>query len=286
MKIALPNDSKQGVGGGWTFQRNLKKGLEALGQTVVDDPLQADVALLCGVTMVTKETVRAIKEEGIKLVVRLDNVPRNSRNKGAGTTRLQRFSELADQVVWQGEWAKFYLEDFIGKEGVIIHNGVDQDIFNTISTSTMDGADRKNNYLYSRFNRDETKMWEAAWYEYQLVQRENKDAMLIIVGKFSPEQHEYYFDFFRGENVQYLGVIEDPKRMASIMQNSGQLMATYYNDAFSNTYLEALCCGMELYKPNMTGGTPEIIKLWNEKGREYFTLERMAKDYLKVFENL
>jgi hypothetical protein len=34
----------------------------------------------------------------------------------------------------------------------------------------------------------------------------------------------------------------------------------------------------------MTGGTPEMIDLWMKKGRDYFSLERMASDYKKVFE--
>lgn len=287
MKIALPNDSKQGIGGGWSFQRNLTKGLQALGQTVVENPLEADVALICGVTMVTKETVRALRDKGVKIVVRLDNVPRNSRNKGAGTTRLKRFSEIADEVIWQGEWCRYYLKDFIGKEGVIIHNGVDQDIFNekgeVVTLLEGNKFDRKNVYLYSRFNRDETKMWEAAWYEYQLIQRENKDAHLFIVGKFSDEQREYGFDFFRGENVHYLGILDDPIKMAALMRGCGNLLATYYNDAFSNTYIEALCSGMSLYKPNMSGGTPEMLQLWEEKGRDYFNLQRMAQNYMNVF---
>ena len=129
-------------------------------------------------------------------------------------------------------------------------------------------------------------MWEVAWYEYQLIQRLNKNAKLMIIGKFSEENVNYDFDFFRGENYEYLGVIDDEQQMARLLRSVGCLMATYFNDAFSNTYLEALCTGVKLYKPNMTGGTPEMIKLFEEKGREYFSLMRMANDYVKLFETM
>lgn len=288
MKIALPNDSKQGLGGGWTFRRNLAKGLMMLGQDIVEDYKQADVALVTGTSMVTKETIQAIKDAHTKLVVRLDNVPRNSRNRNTGTSRLKSFSEKADAIVWQSKWAKYYLEDFIGKEGGIIYNGVDQSIFNNDSRAPyMDfHTERKNVYLYSRFNRDETKNWEVAWYEFQMIARENKNAKLILVGQFSPEQMQYNFDFFRGEQFEYLNIVDDPNRMANIMRGCGHFLATYYNDCFSNTYLEALCCGVELHNPNLSGGTTEMIALLREHGTEYFTISRMAKEYLELFEKL
>lgn len=285
MKVALPIDSKQGLGGGFSFARNLKEGFKRIGVEVVDSYLDADIVLICGVTMITKETFRAIKDAGRKVVVRLDNVPRNSRNRGAGTSRLKSYSAQADEVVWQSEWARFYLEDFIEREGKIIYNGVDTTIFTPNGTS-FDFGSKGNVYLYSRYSRDETKMWETAWYKYQLIQRDNKDARLILIGKFSDETREYDFDFFRGEKYDYLGIIEDPREMAKLLRSCDYLLATYFNDAFANTYLEALCCGVELYEPDMSGGTPEMIKLFNEHGRDYFSLERMAEDYKKLFEEV
>lgn len=286
MKIAIPNDSRQGLGGGWTFQRNLIKGLKQLGETVVDDPFSADVCLIPGVTMVTKETFNALKEKGIKIVVRLDNVPRNSRNRNTGTSRLRSFAQRADEIIWQSRWARSYLIDFIQREGEIVYNGVDNEIFRQRGGVIDFGTDRSNVYLYSRFNRDETKMWEVAWYKFQLIARGNPDAKLIIVGKFSDDLVNFNFDFFRGEKVEYLGIVDDPYRMAQILRSCKYFLATYFNDAFSNTYLEALKCGMELYEPDLSGGTKEMIWLLHDAGLDYFSLERMTKDYLKVFQKV
>lgn len=286
MKISIPIDSQQGLGGGFTFARNLEKGLTQIGVEVVKDPLASDIAIICGVTMISKETFAELKERGIKTVVRIDNVPRNSRNRGTGTNRLRSFAQKADGVVWQGFWAKNYLYDFIDRDGVILHNGIDLDIFTPVGDSFPIGKPKQNVYLYSRFSRDETKMWEVAWYQYQMIQRNNKDAKLIIIGKFSDDLRNYDFDFFRGEDFDYLGVIENPMELAKLYRSAGYLMATYFNDAFSNTYLEALACGTQLYEPNRSGGVTEMLDLWERNGRGYFSLERMARDYKKYFETL
>jgi glycosyltransferase involved in cell wall biosynthesis len=226
--------------------------------------------------MVTWDTVEKIKQQGVKLIVRLDNVPRNSRNRNTGTSRLKGFCDMADEVVWQCEWAKFYLQDFIKKEGVIIYNGVDTDIFKP-DGAKIDFGNRADTYLFSRFNRDENKRWEEAWYKFQLIFRDNPNAKLVLVGNFSPEQQEYNFDFFRGEKVEYRGIIESPEEMARIYRGCGHLFATYYIDCYSNTYQEALACGCELYQPDMSGGAPELIK------NGVITLEKMAKDYEALF---
>ena len=276
MKVNLLNESKQGLGGGWSFKRNLEKGLQQIGHEIVADPFQADIVLLPAVTMAGWAIMEALKAAKKKIIVRLDNVPRNSRNRNTGTSRLQGFAKMADEVIWQCNWARYYLRDFIGREGVICHNGVDTEVFNS-NGPKIDFGNRDNVYLYSRFNRDETKQWELAWYKFQLIYRDNHDAKLILVGNFSPETVEYNFDFFRGEKVEYRGVIETPEEMARVMRGCKYLMATYFNDCYSNTYQEALACGMELHEPSMSGGTPELI------ANGIITLEQSAREYEKVF---
>lgn len=276
MKILLPCDSQQILGGGFSFRVNLEKGLTTRGHTIVNNIVEADVALIAGVTMVTWDTVEAIKKQGVKLVVRLDNCPRNSRNRNTGTSRLKGFCDMADEVIWQCEWARFYLRDFIGKEGKIIYNGVNTEIFKP-EGDKYDFGNKENVYLYSRFNRDENKRYEEIWYRFQLLFRENKNRKLVLVGQFSPEQQEYNFDFFRGERVEYLGIIDNSEEMAKIYRSCGYLFAPYFVDCYSNTYLEAIACGCKLFEPNMSGGTPELIK------NGVITLDQMAKEYEKVF---
>jgi glycosyltransferase involved in cell wall biosynthesis len=55
--------------------------------------------------------------------------------------------------------------------------------------------------------------------------------------------------------------------MADIYRASDYMFAVYENDCYSNTYLEALACGVELIEVNMTGGTPELLENWKKVGR-------------------
>jgi len=288
IKIALPTDSKTILGGGNSFRRNFIKGLSFIKEaSFVEDYLQADIALITSATMVSKETFRAIKEKGIKIVTRIDNAVRDSRNRGSGMSRLRNFSLKADRVIWQSEWARDYLQDFIGREdGVVIYNGVDLDIFRP-GEKVLDFGGRPT-YLFSRYSRDENKRYEEIWYKYQLIQKNNKNAKLILIGKFSPEIIEYNFDFFNAENYEYLGVIDNSQKMAYVYRSCDFMFAPYFNDCFSNTYLEFLATKNEnkLFDINYSGGTPEMIELFNSKGREYFSLERMVKDYLRLFEEV
>lgn len=279
MKICLPSDSKQSIGGGWSFRRNLIKGLGAFPQvSVVESIAEADVCVIAGPTMVTRNTIETIKAGDKKLVVRLDNVPRNSRNRNTGTSRLKDFAQAADEVVWQCNWARDYLYSFVGRGGVVIYNGVDTDVFATEGAYKDFKGDPV--FLYSRFNRDENKRWEEAWFKYQGLQKKHADARLVVVGKFSDEQRQYNFDFFQGETVEYMGIISEPKEMAAVYRGCDRFLATYYNDCYSNTYLEALACGVELWEPSMSGGTPELIK------NGVIDLPTMAGEYVKLFEKV
>lgn len=291
MKIHFLNDSKQSLGGGWSFMRNLRKGLETYTDLqIVNSIEEADICFVSGPTMVTRQTIDRVQELGKKLVTRLDNVPRNSRNRNTGTSRLKEFAERADAVVWQCQWAKDYLSDFIHpKKEQIIHNGVDQSIFKP-EGDKYDFLLNPNGpgpvFLYSRYNRDETKNWEMAWYEFQKYHQLRKDGTLVLVGNFSPEQLEYNFDFFRGEVVKYIPPVSDPNEMAKIMRGCNYFLATYINDCFSNTYIEAISCGVQLTCVEMSGGTPEILELREMYGSNYFGLERMTKEYYTLFNNL
>ena len=97
MKIYFANDSKQGIGGAWSFLWNLKKGLKDKVQ-IVDKLEDCDIFFISSVTMVKRDTVNRAKTLRKKIIVRIDNVPRNSRNRNTGTSRLQDFCNLSDEV--------------------------------------------------------------------------------------------------------------------------------------------------------------------------------------------
>jgi glycosyltransferase involved in cell wall biosynthesis len=290
MRIGVPVESKMSLGGGWSFVSNFTKAVRRLGCEIVpvDD---ADVVLIPSPTLCERDTFDRLQKEGKKIVLRLDNIVRNTRNRGTGMTRMKEFAEKADACVFQSDWARLLLASELNgflkpRRFDIINNAVDEEIF-TQDGPRIDFSVRGYPiYLYSRYNKDESKEWIRAYYQYQTIQRTNRQAYLVLVGRFADDLRQYNFDFFNDERFDYIGVMDTPQRMAQVYRGCKYLMATYYNDAFSNTYIEALMCGMELYRPDMSGGTKELIYNWKQYGREYYSLERMAREYISLFKAL
>jgi len=275
LKIFLANDSSQKLGGGFTFLSNLKRVLDKKVQ-FVDSIESSDIVFISGATMIKRETATKAKELGKKIVLRVDNIPKNSRNRNTGTSRLKDFADMADLIIYQSTWCKDYVGGWLGVDGPVIINGVDTNIF------SKEGAVMKKEgspqYLYSRYNRDESKRWDEAWYHYQMIQRQNKDASLWIIGNFSAEQVGYDFDFYNGESFSYFGVINSQEYLAQILRSADVLLVPYFNDACSNTVLEAMACGckIEPLLSGLTGGTPDLMNLKD------ISLERMGSEYLDV----
>lgn len=281
MKIHFANQSKQGLGGGWTFLNHMQDYFKRS----LSGSENCDIYFISGATMVTRDEVRKAKDSGKKIVLRVDNAVRDSRNRGTGMSRLYDFAQWADVVVYQSEWARKTLSPFLNRDGVVIHNATDTSIYNTHGRQGGNG----NNYLYSRYNRDETKNWEMARFAFQEIYAKSPKAKLGIVGQFSGELQTYKFDFYNGEDYHYFGIISDHRLMATILKGTDYFLYTYFMDACSNTVIEALCCGVKIhgvYGMEQTGGTPELIRQYELHGIEYFKLERMLDEYKKIFEEL
>jgi glycosyltransferase involved in cell wall biosynthesis len=267
------------MGGGWSFARNFVK---CFGQTPYE---QAEIYFIPSPSMVQRDEVEQAKTDGKKIVLRLDNVLRNSRNRNTGMSRMKSIAEMADLLIYQSQWAKDFLMPYLKKDGLVILNSVDESIFYPPATQRIDYA---NTYLYSRFNRDEGKNWQSAWYYFYFLNAENPNVKLNIVGQFSTELREYNFDFYNGEQFKYWGAV-DEKLMADLYRNSRNFIYTYSFDACSNSLIEALMSGCKIVGDNYyksSGGAKEIIYNFREYGREYFGLDRMKKEYEEALETL
>lgn len=282
MKIYFANQSKQTIGGGWTFLDNLKKGLKTIDPNIIfsDDIKNSDIYFISGATMVLREEVLSAKSLNKKIILRVDNIPKNSSNRNTGTSRLKDFAELADLIIYQSEWAREYIGSWLNKKGEVIMNGADMSIFNPIGEKIP--KEGKRQYLYIRSSRNESKRWEEAWFYYQLIHRKNKNSNLWIVGQFSDELINYNFDFFNNEKFHFWGNV-DHNQMAIIMRSADVLLIPYYNDACSNTLLEGLASGLmiDTIDSGRTGGAPEILKYFFEN-RRVPTIEEMAKHYYEL----
>jgi glycosyltransferase involved in cell wall biosynthesis len=279
MKIYIAKFDPEHIGGGWKFQNNLAKALPNSLSTYE----MADIYLIAGASMCRWEDVQKAKADGKKIVLRVDNIPRNSRNQGTGMARMKDFADWSALVIYQSKFCQELLQPYLkAKNHRIIYNSADQSIFNP---NARHNAQAK--YLYARSSDDETKNWEIARSAFQ--QLPNPKSLTIVGRALEPKISQRGFDFFMGEKVKYIGEIQRPEDMADVYKNHGSLLYSFFNDGCSNTLIEALCCGMKIhdcYGMLSTGGSPEIIQLFKSSGIEYFSLSRMAKDYQEAFQSL
>jgi len=279
MRVYIANQSKQKYGGGWTFIRNLVNGLSGKVE-FIDDFSRADIIFIASSSMVDKTIIEEAKKMSKRIILRVDNIPRNSRNRNTGTSRLKKYAELADRVIYQSEWAQWYVGHFIKREGQVIYNGVDTKIFKKDGFAHPKLKDEA--YLFSQYNRDENKRYNEALYYFYMRYRENPNCELWMAGRYSPDVIKYNFDMFMDEPIEYLGVGEDLEVLAGWYRGADYLLAPYYNDACSNTILEARACGCKILTllSGDTGGTPEILQL------EDISAKRMCEEYLILFKDL
>jgi hypothetical protein len=280
MRIYLPNTSRQSIGGGWTFRQNLMMGLDKDCQISFSFE-ECDIVLITGATMVSRDEIIQAKNAGKKIIFRIDNIPKDSRNRGTAFSRMVDFGKMADWLIFQSEWAKDYVGWWFKQNGIdvenksnVIYNGVNSNYF---YEAKQTNKIRENRYLYVQFNRDENKRFPEACYLFHQEFRKNKSAELILVGQFSPEVERYKFDFFAGEYVDYQGIIENQEHMGNLMRTCKYILFPAYADASPNTLLEAISCDCKPIGINPVGGSIEVLKL---KGR---TISQMANEYKEIF---
>lgn len=267
MKLYIAKHEPGRIGGGWSFADNLSSGLSDM----LTSYEEADTYFIFSPSTVQRSEVVQAKADGKKIVLRLDNVIRNSRNRNTGMTRMKDFCELADLVIYQSEWAKKFLMPYTKTDGVVILNGVD-----TAKYSSSTSVERPDDsYLYVRSSRDEGKQWIMAWYWFV-----GNPGKLDIVGKFSHDNLEYNFDFYDDERYTFWG---EQTNMVDLYRKNKYFLYTYLNDACSNTLLEARASGCEIidiFGMLQTGGAPEIMAC------EDISVERMCREYKEALEQL
>lgn len=278
-KIYFPNESKQSLGGGFTFFNTIIDYLCNVPEVqIVGNANDADIIFICGATIIKADQLNVWKSQNKKIILRVDNVPKDSRNRGCGFSRLRKCAEAADVVVYQSQWARNYAMPITKKDGVVIYNGCDQSIFFPATQKPHFDLD----YIFVNYNRDENKRFPEAAYHFAELFKKDNERKLHIVGNFSPEVVQYNFDFFNGEKIIYHGIIEDKKRMADIMRKAQVLLFPAFADACPQTVVEALSCGLRIELVNPIGGTRELLNM----PREYLSLERMGSAYINTIKSL
>jgi glycosyltransferase involved in cell wall biosynthesis len=286
MHIHISNQSKQTLGGGFIFIENLKKGAKGKAR-FVDRWQDAHAVMICSVTQTTREEILAAKNAKKKIIVRIDNMPKDSRNRGTAFSRMRDFGKMADVIVFQSQWAKDYVGTWLAdnhgidlSKSKVIYNGVDTDYFHYQD----DPSKRGETYLFTTYNTDENKRFPEAAYDYHLRHRKAKKEKTVLpslklVGNFGKDLPGYNFDFFNGEKISYEPPISDRKKMGDIMRSCRYIYFPAFADASPNTVGEAMACGCQPLLINPIGGSQEVVDLFKNK---IYTIQDMADQYLAL----
>ena len=289
IKIYTPNNSNTSIGGGFSFLRNIKKALKD-DIEFVDTWQECDIVFIFSITTIDKGEIHEAVENGKKLVLRVDNIPRRSRNKRQSPAeRLEEFGKLADMVIYQSHWAMSYAGYFAG-EGIVILNGVDTDIFNTKGRE----SDSKT-YLYVNYNDNPNKRFDEALYIFDMDWRLDNEIKLLIAGnvpRIYLENPEYHWDIPTNGLIDYVGVKNTPEEMAELYKSCDVLLYPSFAEACPNVVAEAMACGCRVIGINAEGGTSELVEKNIGKGIDdrqvviSHTIKQMGEEYLKVFKKL
>jgi glycosyltransferase involved in cell wall biosynthesis len=281
MKIYIPtNKPDDQIGGGFTFRRNFIKGCQGKAE-IVNTLQECDVMLVSGITMVEGSLLTTARELKKKVVLRVDNVPRKSRNKRCTPhQRLQEYAKLSDLIIYQSEWAERYIEPLCGK-GKVIYNGVDTEVFN----HNDNPDERENVYTFIYHGGNELKGFWTAHYLFQMEARDKKEAEFWFIYDFGKAIHEFKegnFDFWNNEKYIHLPKETDPRKLADIMRQAKYLIYPAVCDASPNVVGEAMACGCSVIgaaNGDLSGTTEVILK----NAEKPYTIQDMCDDYLNEF---
>lgn len=263
MKIHIPYASRQTIGGGYTFYNNFIKALTLYypGIEIVGEDQQHDILFAFSATTVQGETIERSKQSGAKFILRMDGVPEDSRNSGHGTRRLVEYSHKADGIIYQTAFIRDTLGMILKNNGVIvphtvIRNGVDTDIFKPDGEKI--GFHGKPNILHIAYRKDNNKRYEEVLAMYREYFMSNKEANLLLLGRYPTEWQDYNMGFFNGERYQRLGVVEDIKVKAMMIRSADLLFYPSFADPAPNVVLEAIASGVPVLY-NAYGGVNEMV---------------------------
>lgn len=256
MKIKITSlNKKEDTGGGSTFIRNFAKGIIKKGYQIAYENEDYDILFVAGATLGTRQEIDEAKSKGKVIVLRVDNILEDSRNKNSGMARMKEFSEKATCIVYQSHWARRLLEPTCG-QGVVIYNGVDTDIFYPLKTPKhWDGL----RIFYAKHSTNEVKRFHEVQYFWRFYNLTKWGDTLVLAGRFGEDLRkiEHPFEFHNNEEYEYLGILK-PEQMAETMRNCDLAFLPYFADACSNTILEAQACGIPVLY-NSFGGSREIV---------------------------
>lgn len=296
MKILLSH-KLEGIGGGARFFENFCYGMTKYYPDVTlthdKDCTDYDILFIITPTSIKNfDFIDKAKELGKKIIVRFDNMPKNSRNKRyRAFQKMIKLAKMSTQVIYQSDWAKEHIAwGEIPNKGTVIPNGVNEEIFNKDDEGTdfTDGNVYREIFLILTSSSDPCKRLHESLH---IVEQEHKKSYIrglkpikvVIGGRLPTEYHVRKYranwDFVRGEEWEFIGDLKGAKEVAKVMRGCTTLLFPSFCDAAPNTVLEAKACGLNVIG-SYTGGTPQMLSLPDHKrGLNY-----MITNYYQAFQ--
>jgi len=213
-----------------------------------------------------KRFARLIKKNPkAKVVHRLDDRYRMLCKVYGCDETVSLINKRADATVFQTKYCKsLYVRGvksifgFEGpmnvKNGTIIYNGVDRDVFNE------NGAQKNLKGKYNIFHVSTSGMTRKGLgtvLEFAHLLKNNPEIQFYLVGR-QIEDPVYGYEIKKFPNVHYLGHTNDRYELASFYRSGDVLLYPTINDCAPNVILEAMSCGMPVVAAD-SGGSPELI---------------------------
>jgi len=170
------------IGGGYTFFRNFRKGLEQLGHQISDK--NYDISMLCGPTLAPREQWESAL--GKPRILRLDGIPEDFRNRGTAWSRMKQYSKEADLIIFQSNFSKNTVGNVIGRSGSVIRNGVDTSIF--APTGKREDKFGDPSLAFILYRQDPCKRFHEVIDRFRQFKIQNPKATMTFIGDFPKSQ--------------------------------------------------------------------------------------------------
>lgn len=252
-------------GGPGSFANSLRKYIYKLTDNkykIVDQDSPA-VKSVISVAFLNHEIMRAAKKRdpNVKFIQRMDGLPfvsylgddtglKPGKIQTSVMNVMKENYELADLIVWQSEFCKKQWEPYVDttKKSVVIFNGVDLEVFNTIGN-------------YVPLPGDKTKILHSNW---SIFPHKRIDILFDAIKTFpgvdfhcignyeTTDTAKTFQRFAEFPNAIYHGPIKALKQLVNMYRSCDALLFTSEMEGCPNVCLEALACGCPIiYNANI-----------------------------------
>ena len=194
-----------------------------------------------------------------KVISRVDGLPTDFHGNMEGLTfeAMKKIIVEADEVVWQSKHCRKLWSQYIDTQrGVVIHNGVDLEIYSRAGESYLFPGDKPSILCvnFSTFPHKRRDLLE------QII-TETPNVKFHIVGHYADIDLDVEKKVWaKYGNVEYLGPIyNNPSALAKLYRGATALLFTSEMEGSPNTVLEATACGCPIIYNARADIVPEIL---------------------------